>query len=122
MRVRLQGDWERWLDYFAEGVEQSATQAVATAQQLLAMVNKDRDRIAVIGRRATSALAVLQALQRQPVTTAATLVRDTGLALATVNRMLAQLIDMDIVSELTQRQRDRIFSYSAYVDVLNAEL
>lgn len=120
--VRLQGDWERWLDYFAEGVEQSATQAVATAQQLLALVNQDRDRIAVIGRGAKSALAVLQALQRQPVTTAATLVKATGLALATVNRMLAQLISMDIVSELTQRQRDRIFSYRAYVDVLNAEL
>jgi hypothetical protein len=27
-----------------------------------------------------------------------------------------------IVSELTQRQRDRIFSYRAYVDALNAEL
>ncbi|MDA3913860.1 Fic family protein [Oleiagrimonas sp.] len=120
--VRMQGDWERWLDYFAEGVEQSAAQAVATAQQLLALVNKDRDRVATLGRSAASALAVLQALQRQPVTTAATLVKDTGLALATVNRMLVQLIDMDIVSELTHRQRDRIFSYRAYVDVLNAEL
>lgn len=120
--VRMQGDWERWLDYFAEGVEQSAAQAVATAQQLLALVNKDRDRVATLGRSAASALAVLQALQRQPVTTAATLVKDTGLALATVNRMLVQLIDMDIVSELTHRQRDRIFSYRTYVDVLNAEL
>ena len=120
--VRLQGDWERWLDYFAEGIEQSATQAVVTAQQLLALVNQDRDRIATVGRGAVSALAVLQALQRQPVTTAATLVKATGLALATVNRMLVQLIDMNIVSELTQRQRNRVFSYRAYVDVLNAEL
>lgn len=29
--VRLHGDWERWLDFFAEGIEASATQAVATA-------------------------------------------------------------------------------------------
>lgn len=120
--VRLQGDWERWLDYFAEGVERSATQAVATAKQLLALVDQDRDRIATLGRSATSALAVLQALQRQPVTSAAALVKATGLALATVNRMLVQLVDAGIVSELTQRQRDRIFSYRAYVDALNAEL
>lgn len=120
--VRLQGDWERWLDYFAEGVERSATQAVATAKQLLALVDQDRDRIATMGRSATSALAVLQALQRQPVTSAAALVKATGLALATVNRMLVQLVDAGIVSELTQRQRDRIFSYHAYVDALNAEL
>ncbi len=120
--VRLDGDWERWLDYFAEGIEQSATQAVATAKQLLALVNQDRNRIATLGRSAASALAVLQALQRQPVTSAAALVKATGLALATVNRVLVQLVDAGIVSELTQRQRDRIFSYHAYVDALNAEL
>lgn len=120
--VRLQGDWERWLGYFAEGIEQSATQAVATAQRLLALVNEDRDRIATLGRGAVSALAVQQALQRQPVTTAAALAKATGLALATVNRSLVQLIGLDIVSELTQRQRDRVFSYRAYVEALNAEL
>lgn len=120
--VRLDGDWERWLDYFAEGIEKSATQAVATAKQLLALVHQDRDRIATLGRSAASALAVLLALQRQPVTSAAALVKATGLALATVNRVLVQLVDAGIVSELTQRQRDRIFSYHAYVDALNAEL
>jgi Fic family protein len=120
--VRLQGDWERWLEYFAEGVEQSATQAVATAQRLLALVNADRERIAAIGRSAGSALAVHQALQRQPVTTVAALVVATGLAPATINRILVQLQEAGVVSELTQRQRDRVFSYKAYVDVLNTEL
>lgn len=120
--VRLHGDWERWLDYFADGIEQSAMQAVATARQLLAVVNEDRDRIATLGRVAASALAVQQALQRQPVTTVAALVRQTGLAPATVNRMLALLVDADIVSELTQRQRNRVFSYRRYVEALNTEL
>ena len=54
--VRLHGDWERWLDFFAEGIEASATQAVATANALLALVNADRDRIAGLGRAAASAL------------------------------------------------------------------
>ncbi|MGB4859824.1 MAG: Fic family protein [Dokdonella sp.] len=120
--VRLQGDWERWLDYFAEGVEQSATQAVATAQRLLALVEEDQCRIDAIGRSKDSALAVHQALQRQPVTTAAAVAKATGLALATVNRMLVQLMEMGIVSELTQRQRNRVFSYRHYVEALNAEL
>ena len=77
--VRLRGDWERWLDFFAEGVQVSATQAVATANALLALVNADRDRIAGLGRAAASALAVHQALQRQPIATSAALVKATGL-------------------------------------------
>lgn len=120
--VRIQGDWERWLDFFAEGIEQSATQAVATAQRLLSLVNEDRRRIAAMGRSAASASAIHQSLQRQPVTTAAALAKETTLAMATINRVLMQLIDAGVVAELTQRQRDRVFSYRAYVDVLNTEL
>src|SRR5688500_14824749 len=41
--VREDGDWERWLDFFAEGVQRSATQAVTTAQGLIALVLEDRD-------------------------------------------------------------------------------
>ncbi len=120
--VRLHGDWERWFDFFAEGIEASAMQAVATANALLALVNADRDRIAGLGRAAASALAVHQALQRQPIATSAALVKATGLTPATVNKSLAHLERIGIVSELTNRQRGRVFSYGEYVEELAAEL
>ncbi|MEO6078352.1 MAG: Fic family protein [Steroidobacteraceae bacterium] len=120
--VRLNGDWERWLEFFAEGVEVSATQAVSTANSLLAMVNADRDRIAGLGRAAGSGLAVHQALQRQPIVTTAALVKSTSLTAATVNKSLVHLESLGIVAELTNRQRGRVFSYRRYVDALAAEL
>jgi Fic family protein len=120
--VRLRGDWERWLDFFAEGIEASATHAVATATALLALVNADRDRIAGLGRAAASALAVHQALQRQPIATAAALVKATRLTPATVNKSLAHLERIGIVAEITHRQRGRVFSYLRYVEELTAEL
>ncbi|MCP3961906.1 MAG: Fic family protein [bacterium] len=120
--VRLRGDWERWLDFFAEGIAVSAAQAVSTANALLSMVNADRDRIAGLGRAAASALAVHQALQRQPIATSAALVKATGLTAATVNKSLVHLGRIGIVGELTNRQRGRVFSYRRYVDELAAEL
>jgi len=120
--VRLRGDWERWLDFFAEGIEASATQAVATANAMLELVNADRDRIARLGRAAASALAVHQALQRQPLATSATLVKASKLTPATVNKSLAHLERIGIVGELTNRQRGRVFSYQRYVEALGAEL
>ena len=116
--VRLRGDWERWLDFFAEGIEVSATQAVATANTLLALVNADRDRIAGLGRAASSALVVHQVLQRQPITTSAALVKATGLTPATVNKSLAHLERVGVVGEVTNRRRGRVFSYRRYVDEL----
>ncbi|MEZ4244380.1 MAG: Fic family protein [Nitrospira sp.] len=69
--VRLHGDWERWLDFFAEGIAATATQAMMTAHRLLALVDKDRDRIVGLGRAASSALAVHQVMQKQPLATSA---------------------------------------------------
>ncbi len=120
--VRRDGDWERWLDFFAEGVRLSATQAVETAHALLALVTADRDLITSLGRATGSALLVHQALQRQPLATSAALVKQTGLTAATVNKSLSHLRDLEIVSELTQRKRGRVFGYQRYVKLLNAEL
>ncbi len=120
--VRLHGDWERWLDFFAEGIEASATQAVQTAQALLQLVSTDRERIAQLGRAAASAWALHEALQRQPVASAATLGAATGLSAATVNKTLAHLARLGIVTETTARQRGRVFAYASYVDLLNTEL
>lgn len=120
--VRASGDWERWLDFFAEGVQVSASEAAATANALLALVNADRERIARLGRPASSALAVHEAMQRQPIATSAALTKATGLTPATVNKSLAHLERLGVVAELTSRQRGRVFSYEHYVGELAAEL
>lgn len=120
--VRVNGDWERWLDFFAEAVQVSAAQAVQTAQALLALVAADRERLAALGRAAPSAWALHEALQRQPVATAAALGAATGLTPATVNKTLVHLQRLGLVSELTARRRGRVFAYRDYVALLNAEL
>ena len=120
--VRRTGDWERWLDFFAEGVQASATQAVDTAHALLALVTADRDLITSLGRATSSALLVHEALQRQPLATSAAVMKQTGLTAATVNKSLAHLGELKIVTELTQRRRGRVFSYGRYIKLLNAEL
>ncbi len=120
--VRLTGDWERWLDFFAEGIAASATQALHTAQALLALVSADRDRLVTLGRASASALALHQALQKQPVVTAAALVAATGLTPATVNKTLVRLQRAGIVSEITDRRRGRVFTYRRYVNLINAGL
>jgi Fic family protein len=120
--VRLHGDWERWLDFFAEGVATSAAQAVQTAQSLLALVAADRERIATLGRAAPSAWQLHEALQRQPVATAAALGTASGLTAATVNKTLVHLQRLGVVDEVTARQRGRVFTYRDYVATLNEEL
>jgi len=117
--VRLTGDWEAWLDFFAEAVIVTATQAVDTARQLVDLANNDRDKISGLGRAATSSLRIHRALMERPITTSGWLVEKAGITPATVNKCLVHLEHLGIVRELTSRKRNRIFSYIGYVDIIN---
>ncbi|MGQ0656816.1 MAG: Fic family protein [Chromatiales bacterium] len=117
--VRLHGDWETWLEFFASAVLASATQALDATKRLLALVEHDQRQLEGLGRAVVSAMTVHRALQRQPIATAGSLVEVTGLTPATVNKSLAHLERLGIVAELTSRQRGRVFSYARYVSILN---
>lgn len=117
--VRLSGDWEAWLDFFAKAVVVTASQAVETARQLLDLSNLDRDKISGIGRAAASALRVHRALMERPIATSNWLVEQTGLTPATVNKALGHLERLGLVIELTARKRNRLFSYSEYIEIIS---
>jgi Fic family protein len=117
--VRLRGEWETWLEFFADAVTESATAATSSSKRLLELAVQDSARIDGLGRAAASAIAIHRALQRQPIGTAGSLSAATGLTPATVNKSLAQLERLGIVEELTRKQRGRVFSYARYVAILN---
>ncbi len=117
--VRMTGDWEAWLDFFAEAVIVTATQAVETAQQLLALSNQDRDKISGLGRAAASTLQVHRALMEHPIATSGSLVEKTGITPATVNKALGHLEQLGIVKELTAQKRNRLFSYAGYIEIMS---
>ncbi len=117
--VRLTGDWEAWLDFFAEAIIVTATQAVETAQQLLALSQEDVNKISGIGRAAASTLHVHRILMEHPIATSGWLAQKTGLTAATVNKALAHLQRLGIVKELTAQKRNRLFSYAGYIEIMN---
>ena len=117
--VRLTGDWEAWLDFFAEAVIVTATQAVETAQQLFDLSNHDRGKISGLGRAAASTLKVHRALLEHPIATSGSLVEKTGFTPATVNKALGHLEQLGIVKELTAQRRNRLFSYAGYIEIMS---
>jgi Fic family protein len=117
--VRLTGDWEAWLDFFAEAVIVTATQSMETAQHLLDLSSQDRAKISGVGRAATSTLQVHRALMEHPIATSNWLVEKTGITPATVNKALGHLEQLGIVKELTAQKRNRLFSYAGFIEIMN---
>ncbi|MFL5464917.1 MAG: Fic family protein [Gemmatimonadaceae bacterium] len=117
--VRTEGNWEEWLAFFADGVNETAGSAVKTAQRLVALASGDRDRIRSIRRAAGSALRVHHALQERPVATTSQLAAKAKLSIPTVIESLRRLEDLKIVNEVTGRERYRVYTYEQYLGILS---
>jgi Fic family protein len=117
--VRRDGDWEAWLRFFLEGVEQTANQAASTARRLMALGAKDAQRVQELGRAAGTALRVHQLLQAQPIVSIPVAAARLKLSFPAVNTSLGHLAKLGIVRELTGKTRGRLFAYDAALKLLN---
>ena len=117
--VRLTGEWEVWLDFFAEAIISTGKQAVETSQQLLDLSVQDREKISGLGRAASSAFHVHKAFLEIPIATSGWLVEKTGITPATVNKALEHLERLGIIKEITAQKRNRVFSYHKYVELMS---
>jgi Fic family protein len=117
--VRERGAWEAWLEFFLQGVAETANQAFDATTHVVDCFKTDRERITAESERVGSALRVHELLQQHPFVTAGQLVERSGLTMPTINAALAELEKFDIVEEATGRKRGRVFGYRRYLAILN---
>lgn len=118
--VRTEGDWEAWLDFFLDGVRATADEAVMAAQRLVGLFKEDRDRIQARGGRPVgSALRVHDTMRMRPVRSLKAVCEASGLSFPAASAGMALLTELGIASEMTGRQRNRVFGYGRYVAILS---
>lgn len=117
--VRETGAWEDWLAFYLTGVEQTANQAFEAATRIVELFKADRDRIMDDSDRAGSSLRVHEWMQSNPFVNSNRLVERIGLSPPTVNAALADLERLGIISEVTGKRRNRVFSYTDFLDILS---
>lgn len=117
--VRLTGDWEAWLDFFLEGVADTAEGAVSTAQRLIQLFSNDEGRIQQEIHAPASALRVHQAIKEHPIVTLQSVRERTGLSFHAASSGMTRLEQLEIVKELTGQRRNRVYAYQQYIEILS---
>ena len=118
-RVREDGDWEAWIEFFLDGITETSLQAADAARQILSLFEEDRAKIESLGRPAASALRVHQLLQQKPIIAIPDAARETGMSAPTVAKSIQHLRDLGLLREITGKQRGRMFVYSDYLGILS---
>ncbi|WP_020586658.1 Fic family protein [Desulfobacter curvatus] len=117
--IRLTGNWETWLDFFADAIIHTATQAVKTAQQLMKLSTEDGLRINGLKRISGSANLIHKAMLERPIASPNWIQEKTKLSPATVNACLRELEHLGIVKEVTGKKRNRLYSYLEYIRIMS---
>ena len=117
--VRINGDWEAWLDFFADAVTTTATQAVDTIQRLIKLSVDDSRKINNLKRISGSAHLIHKAMLERPITSPGLINEKTRLSPTTVNACLRALEQLGIVKEITGQKRNRLYSYTEYIQIMN---
>jgi len=88
--VREYGSWEAWLEFFLDGVRETANQAFDTATRISDLLRRDRERIRSEAQRASSVLRLHEAMQKMPY----------------------------ISSPMAVQRRGRVYAYADYLAIL----
>ncbi len=120
-KVRTEGKWEEWLEFFLEGVHFTADEAVISATKILKVFADDRRKIEDLGRQAALVLRVHEFLQRKPIISVPIASKELNLAAPTVRSSIEKLKELGLVKEITGKKRDRLYSYQSYLDSLQAD-
>jgi Fic family protein len=119
--AREHGSWETWLEFFLNGVIESAQQGIETAQKIVHLFKEDRRKIEALKRAKASALELYRFLQKCPLVSPRQAASGLKLSFPTITASLKHLEALWIVKEITGRQRDRLFVYQGYLDILQNE-
>ena len=118
---RKNGDWEKWINFFLEGVTVSANDAKDTLIKIKNLFICDDMKITQLGRSRDSAQQVFAVFKQKPLLTIAEITAGTGLSKPTAISSVKRLIDLGIVKNKSEKKWGQIYSYTGYVDLISGD-
>ncbi|RMG79586.1 MAG: hypothetical protein D6714_16150 [Bacteroidetes bacterium] len=108
----------QWLKYFLTGIAQTSEEASMTLSKILELKNNLEKQIQTgWGRRANTALILLDYLFRNPVVHIKKIEEVSGLSFKTANNLASDFEKAGILKEMTGQSRNRIFVFETYVNL-----
>lgn len=117
-QVREHGTWETWLEFFLQGVTTTAKQALATIEKVNALFEYDMQYINTLGKARFSVELIFEYLKKLPQVSVSLLAQELDISEPTARVGLDHLQKLGIVEEITGKQRDRVYVYKKYLDIL----
>jgi Fic family protein len=116
--VRTKGNYEQWIKFFLQAITESAEDATATIDELTTLHDNNIALISKMGRAAKNAMLVFNYLEANPIIEIRKTAEALGITFNTTSSAVNRLIDVGILVQTSNANRNRTFAYEAYLDIL----
>lgn len=116
--VRNKGNYEEWIKFFLQALLESAEDGIATIDGLVALHSKNLALVNKMVRIAKNALGLLDYLEANPIIEISTMARALGLSFNTTSDAIKRLEEVGILVKSAGNERNRLYSYKEYLDLL----
>lgn len=117
--IRTDGDWEGWVQFFLEAVQNAATQSERAVVALASLVANDRRRLLAHPRANAVSYRLFELLPTMPRLSVDRVCEAVQTTFPTANAAIKLLEELGILTELTGQKKNRTFSYAAYIQLLS---
>ncbi len=117
--IRSAGDWEGWVSFFLEGVATAAADAERSIIDVASLIAVDRRRLLQSPKAGPVSYRLFEMLPMMPRFAVEHARQRLETTFPTASAAVKALEGLGIVTELTGRKKNRVYSYQAYVELLS---
>jgi Fic family protein len=119
MRAREKNDLLQWFKFFLVGIIDTASNSVATFDNILKLQKQVESQIQTLGSRSIKAQKVIHYLYQRPIIDAAKVGEVAELSPASAYKLIADLVQFGILEEITGGKRGKQYMFMAYLRLFN---
>ena len=117
LAVSQTSQWNLWLEYFLNGIARMSEDALSRAERINSLIHRWREKIA--GQKPKILFDVIGLLAENPFWTTKKIAERLEVAFTTAQRAINLLQEKQIISQIDQAQRDKVFCATAIMEILD---
>lgn len=119
--VRNKDNYEQWVKFFLRAIYSSAEDASQTIEKLSGLRDRNTEKIQKLGRASATALKVFHYLEQNPIIDTSKTAQDLGISFSTTSGAIRRLKEQGILVQTNNANRNRVFSYEEYLNLLRKD-
>ncbi len=121
MEVRKKGNYEQWVKFFLQAIKDSAEDAIQTIEKLVTLHDDNWKLISDTGRAEKTIKKVFSYLEGSPIIDIQKTSTQLGLSYNATANAVKELMALGILFQTENVQRNRVFAYEAYLEILRQD-